>query len=110
MEIERREFRNELVRLADLTVNDDVIQGRTFENCQIIGPAVMAPLGSTSITYCTWDGTSFEAFAWPVAPERHLIGAIGALECTFFKCRFVRVGLVVPEDKLDEVRAGFTTR
>ncbi|MTV24630.1 hypothetical protein FTX61_04240 [Nitriliruptoraceae bacterium ZYF776] len=107
MDTERREFRNEPVRLADLTVNDDLIVGRSFENCQIIGPAVMAPLGTTSITHSTWDGTSFDAIAWPVAADRELVGAIGVQDCTFFRCRFVRIGLVVPHERVDELRQGF---
>lgn len=105
---ERREYRNEPVRLADLTVNTDFIRGVTFENCQILGPAVLAPVGKTSIVHCQFDAGSFESFAWPFPNDREqLIGAIGAEDCRFFRCLFVMVGLAVAESKLEDTRAGF---
>ncbi|MEX2621028.1 MAG: hypothetical protein WD250_12520 [Egibacteraceae bacterium] len=107
MDLERREWRNEPVRLADLTLNTPLIEGRTFENCQIIGPAIIAPLGTTSIAHCTWDG-DFDALVWPIAEGRdQVVGAIGALDCSFFRCRFVTVGLAVPASAVEQVRAGF---
>lgn len=35
----RTEFSNDVVRLADLTVNTDLLEGLQFENCNILGPA-----------------------------------------------------------------------
>lgn len=35
-----REYRNQLVRIAELTVLEDVIQDVRFENCVIVGPSV----------------------------------------------------------------------
>jgi hypothetical protein len=49
-----REFRNEIVRLAELTMNSSNIEGLTFSNCRIVGPAVIVPIGS-SFLHCSWD-------------------------------------------------------
>lgn len=43
--LSQRQFRNTAVRLADLTVNTDRITGYTFDNCQIIGPAIVLAVG-----------------------------------------------------------------
>jgi hypothetical protein len=86
-------FRNEVVRIADLTVNTNTIEAVEFSNCQIIGPAVLVPQGSSSFISCTWPG-SVEAIFWEIPSERtHVIGAVAAVDCTFSECRFVEVGL-----------------
>lgn len=51
-----KHYRNQLVRLADLTVTHDVIAGVTFENCTLVGPAVMPLMGETTFTDCGFDG------------------------------------------------------
>lgn len=104
-ELEQREFRNEVVRLADLTVNTDKIVKRRFENCQIIGPAVIVPLDGTSISHCSWDAPGPDAILWLVPRERSfVIGAIGVIACEFFKCKFVSVGIAVTADDEDRFR------
>lgn len=108
MEGEKREFRNEAVRIADLTVHTDLIQGRTFENCQILGPAVLALLGKTTISHCTFDGNDFEDIAWPIATDRQtMIGAVGVADCEFFRCRLVQIGIAVPAAEIEQLRTGF---
>ncbi|WP_147381489.1 hypothetical protein [Nocardioides immobilis] len=100
------DYRNQTVRIADLAVTKDLLHGLTFENCQLIGPAVIAPLGTTQMIRCSWDG-DFDAFVWPIPAERTVIGAIGLADCTLIDCRMTRIGLVVPEDNLDQVKRGF---
>ena len=78
-----REFVNDVVRLADLTVNTIELRDMTFSNCRIVGPAVLVPLGNTSINYCTWGG-ELSAVFWLVEPGRpRVVGAIGATDCVF---------------------------
>jgi hypothetical protein len=108
VDVEKREFRNEAVRIADLTVNAELIANRVFENCQILGPAVLAPLGRTTISHSGFDGDVFEDFAWPVPDERQqLIGAVAVVDCEFFKCRFVQIGIAFPESLHEQLRSGF---
>ena len=101
-------FRNEVVRIADLTVNTNTIEAVEFSNCQIIGPAVLVPQGSSSLISCTWPG-SVEAIFWEIPSERtHVIGAVAAVDCTFSECRFVEVGLAGTGDLRQVLDAGFS--
>lgn len=81
-----RTYRNMLIRVADLTVHEDVIEGVTFENCSIVGPAVLAVLEGNEFLHCGWEG-DLEAIIWEV-PEGLRIGAVGVRNCTFSSCRF----------------------
>lgn len=101
-------YRNQFVRIPDLAVTDDVLRDLTFENCTIVGPAVLALLESTTISGCTWDGP-FDAFAWPIPEGRPwVIGAIGLVNVSFYGCRFQRIGLAFPESQNAAIRAGFS--
>lgn len=90
-----REFRNEVLRLSELTVNTIVLQGLTFQNCQIHGPAVLVPQGHTSMSHVTFDAPGgVDAIFWEIPPERtFVVGAIAAVDCTFSACTLVGVGL-----------------
>jgi hypothetical protein len=99
-------YRNQTIRLPDLAVTEDILTGLTFENCHIMGPAVFAPLGNTKIEGCSWDG-DFDALIWPIRADREIIGAIGLQDCELLGCRLSRLGLVVREDQVDQVRRGF---
>jgi hypothetical protein len=101
------EYRNQTIRLSDLAVVSDVIEDVTFEKCQLVGPAILVPLDGTEIANCVWDGVA-EGIFWQFPSDRQLlIGAIGLLRCKVYGCRMTRLGLAVPENKMDQVRRGF---
>ena len=100
-------YRNTLIRITDLTVNEDVLRGLTFENCQIVGPAVLILLGKTLVQDCNWEATP-ESMIWVVEDDRDSVtGAIGLEDCEFYGCRFVRAGLAVKRMDLPKVLKGF---
>lgn len=102
-----REYRSLVLRLSDLVINEDIIEGITFFNCQIVGPAIMLPMGNTRITGCTWDG-DFDAFVWRFPDSRRgFVGVIALRDCEVIDCRLTKVGLAVPESQVEMVRAGF---
>lgn len=103
----QREFRNEAVRLADLTVNTDRITGVSFENCQILGPAVILPVQNTQISYSGFDGPDPDSLFWVIPDSRqYVIGAVILIGCRIFQCRFVNVGVAVRQADLDAARRG----
>jgi hypothetical protein len=103
-----RQFRNEVVRLAELTVNTSTIRGQEFSNCRIIGPAILALLGGVTISHCTWDAPSLDAVFWEVPPERGVVvGAVGVIDCTFSACTFENVGVAGPPEMRSEFERGF---
>jgi hypothetical protein len=103
---EIRSYHDQTVRLADLAALEDVIDGFVFERCQIVGPAVVALLGSTRMTGCQWSGDP-EAIIWPSHGRDKVVGAIGLKDCHITGCEFFRVGMFVPDSQIDAVRAGF---
>ncbi len=88
-----REFRNDAIRLAELTVNIANLENLTFQNCRILGPAVLIPQGS-SFMHCGFDTPNVDAIFWEIAESREfVIGGVGAVNCTFSSCTFSMVGL-----------------
>ncbi len=94
-----RQFRNQVVRIPDLTVNTFVLERLEFLNCRILGPAVLVPQGRTSIVHCGWDAPSADALFWEIPPSRQLIvGAVAVVDCTFSLCTFTGIGLAGPPE------------
>lgn len=94
-----REFHDDVVRMAALTVNTLILEGLTFQNCQIIGPAILVPQGRTSLIHCTWDAPGADAVFWEIpVTRRFVVGAVAVLDCTFSACRFLNVGLGGPPE------------
>jgi hypothetical protein len=101
-----RVFRDQTVRLSDLAVLEDIIDGVTIESCEIHGPAVVALLGNTQITGCHWSGDA-DGIIWPAHGREQVVGAIGLKDCFITDSQFFRVGVLVPDEQMAAVRAGF---
>lgn len=72
-----------------------VIVNRTFVRCTLRGPAILAPMGKTSFTRTTLEG-SLDALFWEVEEGRTIVGAVGARDCQFIDCTFPAVGIAGP--------------
>lgn len=102
----RQHFEDEAVHLPifPLALDGDIyVRDRTFKNCRIYGPAVIAPsvpstYGDTFLGNCTFYGDA-DAILW-LAPEDRsgYIGLIAFEGCVFDGCDFYRVGLLMPEE------------
>lgn len=101
-----RHYRNQVVRLTDLTVTQDVIEGVTFENCTLVGPAVILLMGTGTLDGCKWDGSP-EAMLWPLEQRREIIGAIALVDCSLIQCRMQRIGLAYTPEQWETLKAGF---
>jgi hypothetical protein len=88
-----KHFRNETLAISSLTVNTAVLEGLTFQNCRLVGPAILIPLGATSFLHCNL-GADIDAIFWEIPPGRdHVVGAVGVLNCTFSACTLAGIGL-----------------
>ena len=69
-----------------------------FLRCQLLGPAVLAPLGSTEFSGCTFDSPgNFSTLFWEIAPgTTQVVGAIALQDCTFTECKFSGIGIAGP--------------
>jgi hypothetical protein len=101
-------FRDDVIRIAELTVNTFLLEDLEFSNCRIIGPAVLAILDNVSIIGCRWDAPGFEALFWEVAPTRPVVvGAVGVRNTTFANCSFENVGVAGPPGLREVFGRGF---
>ncbi|EHB45756.1 hypothetical protein MycrhDRAFT_6504 [Mycolicibacterium rhodesiae JS60] len=91
----RTTISNRAIRIADLTVVSDLIQGVRFENCNIIGPAVIGLLDRTVLQDSAIDGDT-DAVLWDLGDRVHVIGAVGLMDCIISNCRLQRIGFAVP--------------
>jgi hypothetical protein len=90
-----------------LRAGSAMIEGRTFINCRLDGPAVMA-----AVTGCEFDSTDFGYASGGVramiirsaAPGR-MIGALPFKDCKFIGCMFFAVGFTGPDPFLDQILA-----
>ena len=110
--VARTTFEKEAVWLPSLAVQhwnagQLFIDGKTFTDCVIEGPAVMAVM----------DGTVFESCAMGVTADmKHLLyrpvsrtklaGVVGMSNCRFVRCRFVQVGFTGSDELLEELQTG----
>ena len=84
------------------------IDGKTFTDCVIEGPAVMAVMNGT-----TFDGCNMGAAANPrnllLKPMGDkIVGAIGMADCRFVRCRFAQVAFTGSDALLAELESGIT--
>lgn len=90
-------YKNQTLRITDLTVTETVLHGLTFEGCHLIGPAVLALLNDITMSENSFEGPP-DAVIWEVPEGRVLLGVIGLDNCAFYGCRFTNVSLALPPD------------
>ncbi len=109
--VARASFDKEAVWLPLLAVNhwnagEMVIAGKTFTDCVIEGPAVLAVMNGT-----VFDGCNMGAAANPrnllLKPlGDKIVGAIGMANCRFVRCRFAQVAFTGDDALLAELETG----
>lgn len=100
---EERHLTHRSFRIVDLVEDDDIIEGRIFEDCTIYGPAVLAPLNDNTFSHNTFEADP-AAFLWQVAEDRdRVVGAIGLRRCIFRRCIFRRIGLAGKQKFMDQM-------
>jgi hypothetical protein len=105
-------FSNQTIRITDfidMRVADHpspLITERTFEDCIIVGPAVIALIDQVTMLSPVWDASRLEEVFIEVPTGSFVIGPIGLIRCTFIRCRFHGIGVMgTPQDKVDMAAA-----
>lgn len=84
----------EVVRIADLADDStSMISHRRFEDVEIRGPAVLAPLNGVAFVNCGFEG-SFDSIIITVEEGSINVGVIGLEQVAFHRCRFRNVALI----------------
>lgn len=99
------QYENRVVRVAELTVLKDTVDGAVFQNCQIVGPAVVAFQGCT-LSSCGFDvgAGTIDSILWEVRDGSYVVGAVGFVNCEFYGCNFSRIGLAGTPEQLEVFR------
>ena len=83
-----------------------VIEGRTFIDCEIHGPAVMVPVAGCDFSGCNLgsaDGDMRNLILEPNGASK-ITGCIPLRDCRFEGCRFISIGYTGSPDFLDGLR------
>lgn len=106
--VARTTFEKEAVWLPSLSVHhmnagQTVIDGKTFTECLIEGPAVIAVMNGTTFDTCNM-GVASNPRTLLLDPRGDMIaGAIGMANCRFVRCRFVQVAFTGHREMLDQM-------
>lgn len=83
------------------------IEGKTFTECVIEGPAVMAVMNGTVFDSCAMGTTSdVRNLLYRPLSTTKLAGVIGVGNCRFERCQFVQVGFTGSDELLEQLRGG----
>lgn len=97
--------RSKVIRLAELTVTSSVVRDQHFEDCLILGPAIVALTGNGTLDNCSFEGDA-DAILWEISPTRPaVIGVIELANCDFHRCKFQGVGFAGPAEFVQKFRA-----
>lgn len=102
------EGRRQEIRLADI-VNERtfVIRGKTYEDVDFIGPAIIA-LSGTQVYEPRIPG-DLDATFWRLPNDKkEIVGAIVFDDCILRRCRFFAIGFAIPEKMWPEIEANTT--
>lgn len=110
--VARTSFEKEAVWLPSLAVQhwnagQMAIDGKTFTDCVIEGPAVMAVMHGTGFESCAMGTTTdIRTLLYRPLSETKMAGLVGMSNCRFVRCRFVQVGFTGSEAVLQDLLGG----
>ena len=67
-------YRDTVIRITHLVERDGILDGFTFENCQIDGPAVLVVQGEQTVLASNDLGANLDAVLWDPRIVRRLLG------------------------------------
>lgn len=110
--VARTTFEKEGIWLPNLAVQhwnagQMAIEGKTFTECLIEGPAVMAVLPGTIFDTCNMGTTTdVRSLLYRPLSQNKLAGVIGMQNCRFIRCRFVQIGFTGGDNLLESLETG----
>jgi hypothetical protein len=90
--VKPRKHRGEVIQFAALAGGETRLEGLTFTDCWIRGPAVLAPNDECEFRDPVFYGT-LEEIIWERPEGSGAIGAIHLHNCVFIDCTFANIGL-----------------
>ena len=95
----------ELFRTNLMATRQPLIQGKTFTNCVIEGPAVLLALSGVNFDSCNLGMASEDPRSLLLMPmaKNKVVGAIGMKNCSFKNCQFFAIGYTGPDAFIDRM-------
>lgn len=109
LELQSATIKNRSVRVGRLPLDGAKISGRTFENCMILGPAIIFGLDGTVFEQCRfgYEG-KIETILWTVRKDRFIVGVVGFERCLFRMCDFKMVGFCGTKEQIAHFKSQVT--
>lgn len=110
--VARTSFEKEAVWLPMLAVQhwnagEMFIDGKTFTDCLIEGPGVMAVMNGTVFDNCAMGATTdVGALLYKPVGKTKMAGVIGVSNSRFVRCRFVQIGFTGSDELVEQLHAG----
>ena len=83
------------------------IRDKTFTDCVIEGPAVMAVLNGTFFEDCAMGTTTdVRTLLYRPVSDQKMAGVVGMANCRFVRCRFVQIGFTGSDGLLEDLTNG----
>lgn len=103
MQDDDKTYRDTVVRLCELAGDEGVLQGLSFVNCEVRGPAVLG-VRESIFRSNKWTGDP-DSVLWEVPKSRpYIVGQLTVLGCTFEECTFVNVGYAGRPEEVQAMR------
>ena len=101
-------FKGRSVKLADLVgkLEITIIRSKTFEDCDIHGPAVIYLMNYTKLVDNSFRGALDTTFI--VTTQKVVTGVIGLEDCVFRKCNFHNISIIGSPEAIETFKKGFT--
>jgi hypothetical protein len=98
-------IRGTTVVISTLANPNSIVEGYTFEDCRIVGPAVLVMVRNTTIGESRFDADPNGMFWENNAGQGvRITGAVGLQDCTFLRCTFQNIGIGGRPDELRRIR------
>lgn len=108
--LDAKAFKGEAMRLFDLfdaaaRSGSPVIEDRSFVDCRLEGPAVIAILSGCQFvrTDFGYPGDDLGRIVWRTESRKGVVGALPFRNCRFEGCSFFATGFTGPEDFLQQI-------
>lgn len=110
--VDRTSYEKEAIWLPALAVQhwnagQMFIEGKTFTDCLIEGPGVVAVMNETFFESCAMGTASdIRSLLYRPVSTTKMSGVIGVSNCRFVRCRFAQVGFTGSEELLADLQGG----
>lgn len=112
--VARTDFAKESIWLPILAVHQQnageaIIRGKTFTDCVIEGPSLMAIVDGVTFEGCNLGRTADPKSLFYKGQGPVLVGVVPFADTRFIRCTFIQIGFTGAPDLIDDMAAGLSS-